>query len=149
MNFTSVKKYFNQCDQRFQLMTLHQGGILCVILVLSFWGNSQPASASLLHYQSSSIISFQPTLVSQASLPTSVETAIRQDLSSRTDLKGDKFTLKQSSPQTWSDGCLGLGSKDELCTQALVNGWRVVMEYQDQTWVYRSDDTGLTVRLED
>jgi hypothetical protein len=148
MNFTFMKKYFSQSAQWSPSITPYQGGILCLLLLGLFWGNGQPAGASPLHYQFNSIVSFQSILISQSSLPKSIETAIRQDLSRRTNLKEDQFVLKQSSRQTWPDGCLGLGGNDELCTQALVNGWRVVMGYKDKTWVYRTDDTGMAVRLE-
>lgn len=86
--------------------------------------------------------------MSQVALPTAIETSIRQDLARRTNLKENQFDIKQASPQTWSDGCLGLGKSDEFCTQALVRGWRVVMEYKKQTWTYRTDETGMTLRLE-
>ncbi|MGK7930392.1 MAG: hypothetical protein AB4041_03010 [Microcystaceae cyanobacterium] len=148
MNFTPMKKYFRQSDYWPQSIIPHQRGILCLLLLGLFWGNGQPACATLLYHQSNSISSIQPLLISQSSLPPSVEAAIRQDLSRRTSLKEGQFILQQSSRQTWPDGCLGLGGNDELCTQAFVNGWRVVMEYQDKMWVYRTDDTGMAVRLE-
>jgi hypothetical protein len=43
---------------------------------------------------------------------------------------------------------LGLARPDEICTQALVEGWRLVMGYQRQTWTYRTDARGLILRPE-
>ncbi|MEO0374604.1 MAG: hypothetical protein AAF329_08270 [Cyanobacteria bacterium P01_A01_bin.17] len=48
--------------------------------------------------------------------------------------------------ETWTDGCLGVGSTDESCLQALVDGWQVEVVYNNQSWFYRTDTTGDTVR---
>ncbi len=84
----------------------------------------------------------------QTSLPTTVLTAIRQDLSRRTGLAGDRIILKTSVAQTWPDGCLGLARTEEICTQALVEGWRVTVTDGKQSWTYRTDATGRVIRLE-
>ncbi|ACK68843.1 hypothetical protein PCC7424_0376 [Gloeothece citriformis PCC 7424] len=81
-------------------------------------------------------------------VPTEVVKAVRQDLSRRTNIPGEQLKLQQASQQTWPNGCLGLAGPDEFCTQALVEGWRVIMSYKDQTWTYRTDSQGRTLRLE-
>lgn len=48
--------------------------------------------------------------------------------------------------ETWTDGCLGIGSPYESCLQALVDGWQVEVVYNNQSWFYRTDATGNTVR---
>ena len=53
----------------------------------------------------------------------------------------------ESRSQQWSDGCLGLGT-DEICTQAIVPGYRVVVTDGINNWTYRTDNTGNTVKLE-
>ena len=50
--------------------------------------------------------------------------------------------------QQWSDGCLGLGATDEICTQAITPGYRVVVTDGTNNWTYRTDNLGNTVRLE-
>ena len=42
----------------------------------------------------------------------------------------------------WRDGCLELAEPDEMCTMALVPGWRVVIENDGQTYLYHTDETG-------
>ncbi|MCU0537062.1 MAG: hypothetical protein MUD14_24515 [Hydrococcus sp. Prado102] len=74
--------------------------------------------------------------------------AVRQDLSNRTNLESDRFKLVKSNQKTWPDGCLGLPRSDEMCTQALVEGWQIVIESGDRTWIYRTDARGRTIRLE-
>ncbi|NJK61022.1 MAG: hypothetical protein HC918_13330 [Oscillatoriales cyanobacterium SM2_1_8] len=58
------------------------------------------------------------------------------------------MTVQAVEARTWPNGCLGLGGPDELCTQALVPGWRVVLTDGQRTQVFRSDRTGRQVRLE-
>jgi hypothetical protein len=81
-------------------------------------------------------------------LPPSVEKAVRNALAQDTGIAADKFTLLSATSTTWPDGCLGLGSPDELCTQALVPGWRVQMGYQGQVWNYRTNNRGNILRRE-
>lgn len=42
---------------------------------------------------------------------------------------------------------MGLGT-DEVCTQALVEGWQITLSDGSQTWSYRIDSEGLVLRLE-
>jgi hypothetical protein len=81
-------------------------------------------------------------------VPTRVLDAVRQDLSKRTSIPADQFQVREASQQTWPDGCLGLAQPDEMCLQALVEGWRIVISYRDRTWAYRTDSRGRTIRLE-
>jgi hypothetical protein len=58
-----------------------------------------------------------------------------------------QLTIIQAQQQTWRNGCLELANADELCTQNLVSGWRVVVGAVDQTLVYHTNQTGSAVRL--
>ncbi len=77
-----------------------------------------------------------------------VAKAVIADVSKRTKIPTAKLKITQYSRQTWSNGCLGISKPDEICTQALVEGWRVVVAGNNRTWVYRSDRNGRIVRLE-
>jgi hypothetical protein len=81
-------------------------------------------------------------------IPAQVVHAVRQDLAQRTKIAAGTFKVKESSPQTWHDGCLGLAAPNEFCTMALVEGWQVVMVKGNKTWTYRTDNSGRAVRLE-
>jgi hypothetical protein len=61
----------------------------------------------------------------------------------RESLRVDFITLA-----TWSDGCLGLGEPDEICTQATVKGWRVEASAGKQKFVIRTDEVAQVLRLE-
>jgi hypothetical protein len=60
-----------------------------------------------------------------------------------------KITVVSFSEQMWPDGCLGAPRGQEVCTTAIVPGWRVEVTDQLQNWVYRSDRTGRILRLEE
>lgn len=123
---------------------------LLIFLSVSFlsFSNSLPAATTI------SLPSFfVPPAIAMSdrqseSAPSEIIDAVRQDLSRRTRIESDRLKIVETSRQTWSDGCLGLAQPDELCTQALVEGWRVVLADGDRTWIYRTDDRGMTVRLE-
>lgn len=81
-------------------------------------------------------------------LPGRVGNAVIVDLSKQTGIPAGQLQVTQYSRQTWSNGCLGLAKPGEVCTQAVVEGWRVVLSNGQQNWVYRSDHTGRVLRLE-
>jgi hypothetical protein len=59
-----------------------------------------------------------------------------------------KIDVVSATAQNWPDGCLGLPKAEEVCTMAVVTGWRVEVSDKLQTWYYRTDRTGKTLRLE-
>lgn len=81
-------------------------------------------------------------------LPDRVANAVLVDLSKQTTLFARQLQVTQYSRQTWSDACLGLAKPGEMCTQAVVEGWRVVVSNGQQNWVYRTDRNGRVLRLE-
>jgi hypothetical protein len=95
----------------------------------------------------------QTVLVSQMAnatvqLPSSVADRLRQALSKQTKIPAAKLKVVEAAPKTWVNGCLGLAKADEVCTQALVEGWRVVFADGSRRWVYRADKQARVYRLE-
>ncbi|MBW4539524.1 MAG: S-layer homology domain-containing protein [Myxacorys chilensis ATA2-1-KO14] len=78
-------------------------------------------------------------------LPKSISRAIFSDLAKRTGEDTSGFRIVRFEQQEWSNGCLGLGSEGESCTQAVVPGYQVVMVRDRQYWVYRTDESGSLV----
>ncbi len=81
-------------------------------------------------------------------LPVRVTNAVRQAVSRQTGLPSRKLRVTQYRRQTWQNGCLGLPKPDEFCTEALVNGWQIVVSDGSQSWVVRTNQSGSVVRLE-
>jgi hypothetical protein len=81
-------------------------------------------------------------------LPSSVANAVVEDLSSKIGIPAGELKIIKHSRETWTDGCLGLGTLVEQCLQVQVEGWRVTLSNGRFSWVYRTDLTGLVLRLE-
>jgi hypothetical protein len=90
-----------------------------------------------------------PPVYKDATLPVPVVNAVKQDVSQNFGVAVGQLKVTESSQQMWPDGCLGLPRGKEACTQAIVSGWRVTVTDGVQTWFYRTDNTGKTLRLED
>jgi hypothetical protein len=107
----------------------------------------QGATGTLMLMSLLSLLLAQPSLASPEP-PNSVIAAARQDLSRKTKISVNRLQIQAAQPQTWPDGCLGLAKPGELCTQALVQGWRIILTDNQKTWVYRTDSSGANLRLE-
>ncbi len=81
-------------------------------------------------------------------LSSRVANAVVLDLSRKSEIPPGKLKIINSSRETWSDGCFGLGSPVEQCLQAQVEGWRVTLSDGRSSWVYRTDYAGQVLRLE-
>ncbi|MBW4539749.1 MAG: hypothetical protein KME43_11485 [Myxacorys chilensis ATA2-1-KO14] len=117
----------------------------------------QPASANPLKQSSevkklsnsSEDATARPVNASRSSMaPIRVTNAILQDITRKSDVSRSSLKIIQVEPRTWSNGCLGLAEPGVLCTQALVDGWWVRVEGENQAWTYRSDRQGSVIKLE-
>lgn len=93
----------------------------------------------------------QPALKNQVrpnQLPSQVANAAIADLSRRVGIPAEKLKITKYTQETWPNGCLGIPKPGELCSQALVEGWRITLSDGRKTWIYRSDCQGRVLRLE-
>jgi hypothetical protein len=74
-------------------------------------------------------------------LPLSIKASVLQDIAQRTNLEVSALRILKAEKTTWSNGCFGLKS-EQMCTQALVPGWQVIVASSNQTWAYRTDESG-------
>lgn len=88
------------------------------------------------------------TSAENVALPDAVRAAVLQAVATETGLPSNQFRLTQATPKTWSDGCLGLGPPAQMCTAVLVQGWEVRVMRQRQEWVYRTNSSGQTIKLD-
>ena len=82
-------------------------------------------------------------------LPPEVQSAVFEDTVNRTSKTVDALRVVEAEPHNWTDGCLGLAKPEEICTQAIVPGWRVIVNDGLREWTYRTDDSGNLVKLEE
>ncbi len=74
--------------------------------------------------------------------------AARRDLAAKLYVDEKSIVIMEVAETTWSDSCLGLGGPAESCLMALVNGFKVEMLAKGKTYMYRTDKTGTSVRME-
>lgn len=88
-----------------------------------------------------------PTVLLTTAYPKTLSWRVRKDLARRVGIPTTELRVMQAERKTWGDGCLELPKTDEFCTQQLIEGWRVVVAHQNQTWVYHTDLQGRSLRL--
>lgn len=81
-------------------------------------------------------------------LPNSVKNAVLESASDEFNVPLPELKILKAESKTWPNGCLGIPDPLALCTQALVNGWRVVVGHENHRWVYRTNESGTVVKLE-
>lgn len=58
----------------------------------------------------------------------------------------EDFQMVSLTEREWPDGCLGLPEEDEMCTQALVPGYEMVLEVGEETRTFRTNMDGSVIR---
>jgi hypothetical protein len=79
-------------------------------------------------------------------IPDEVWVAILADLEQRLGAPVVDLTIQSAVAETWTDGSLGCPVPGQLYTQALVDGYWVVLEIDDEHYDYRVGN-GTDVRL--
>lgn len=90
----------------------------------------------------------QASFQASSQLPRSVGIRVRRTIARESGIAASRLRVVTATQETWHDGCFGLGGPAELCMTALVTGWRVAVTDGSQTWVYRSDNSGRSLRME-
>ncbi len=81
-------------------------------------------------------------------LPDSVVQAVLQDASRRSNLPSHELNIVRVQQRDWPDSCLGLALTGIFCSQTVVPGWQVTVNAEQQSFVYRTDNSGSLVKLE-
>ncbi|MDJ0661885.1 MAG: hypothetical protein QNJ42_20730 [Crocosphaera sp.] len=119
----------------------------CLVIFISVWG-CQPSPDSNIPQSPPETNISQPTMNNNTEAPQAVINAVFNKITQNNAIEADNLQIQQTEAKTWSDGCLGLAQPDEFCTQALVEGWRIMVTDGQNTWVYRTDQTGGNLRQE-
>lgn len=90
----------------------------------------------------------EKTTPTMTQVPPNVINRLRHALSKQTNMPETKLKVVEASAETWSNGCLGLAKAGEMCTEALVSGWRVTFASGYTRWTYRADKQAHVYRLE-
>lgn len=82
-----------------------------------------------------------PTDASAANLTPAQQAALTL-LSQTLNLPLDQLTLVSTESVTWSNGCLDVERPDTMCTQAVVEGYRIMIEANGREYEVRTNETG-------
>ena len=74
--------------------------------------------------------------------------AARNALATRLGLEAASMELVRIAEHVWNDGCLGLATPNEMCTMALVPGFRVVVDVNGTQYAVRTNRDGRVARIE-
>ncbi len=113
-------------------------GMTLLILVIAACAPQQPTEAP------SVIMERTPRPTSTEGLSPAQRAALSL-LSETLSLPADQITLISTEAVTWPDGCLGIQRAGLMCTQALVEGYRIVLEAEGKQYELRTNQTGSQV----
>lgn len=80
-------------------------------------------------------------------LPVTVMNAVIKDVSRNQNIPQNRLRIVGYSQETWRNGCLEVLKPGEMCTQALVPGYKVTVSDGSQSWIYHTDKNGRNLRL--
>lgn len=83
----------------------------------------------------------------RSGLPLAVMNAVIKDISRNENIPQNRLRISGYSSETWRNGCLEVLKPGEMCTQALVPGYRVTVSDGSQRWIYHTDKNGRKLRL--
>lgn len=138
-----LKNHFNSNQWRI-FTALILTGLLSVASSLTLVKDATGASVNLSLERSNEVLKDN---VKTNRLPRPVVNAVLRDLASRQGIFSSQLQIIDYNQQTWRNGCLELPQPDEICTQALVPGWRIVVSNGKQNWIYHTNNNGRSLRL--
>lgn len=81
-------------------------------------------------------------------LPDSVSDAVLRDAARRSNLSISQLRIIQAEKRDWPNACLGIIEPGRSCAAMVVSGWRVRVQGGQQTFVYRTNESGSVVKVE-
>ena len=69
-------------------------------------------------------------------------TAVLDDAATQLNVPVEEIAVQRLEAQEWPDGCLGLAGAGEVCTEAIVPGYQIVLQTADEEIRYRTDQQG-------
>jgi hypothetical protein len=115
-------------------------GIFILALLLTSCAPPTPAIQTLPTEAQPLPTSTGPTAGSAELTP--AQTAALSLLSQTLSLPADQITLISTEAVTWPDGCLGVQTMGVMCTQALVEGYRILLEADGRQYEVRTNLSG-------
>jgi len=121
--------------------------VLLMMLLAACAPQAEPTQQSVLPVDDAQQPKPTPT---STHIPVDLTPAQRAALSALSDITGltaDKITLVSTEAVTWTDGCLGVPRMGVMCTQALVEGFKIVLEADGKQYEFHTNQNGSAVAL--
>ena len=115
---------------------------------VAYPASSEQVTREMVNPRNSLVVSQNRSNRPTNTLPATVANAVKKDAAKRTGIALGKLKITNYNQETWPNGCLGIAAPDQICTQALVPGWRITVTDGQKIWVYRTDNSGRNIRLE-
>lgn len=93
-------------------------------------------------------VSDEPSAPVVGEVPDSILSAARADLAAKLNVAAGSIAVMESAAVVWSDGSLGCPRPGQMYTQALVPGYRIILEHEDQQYDYRATEHGYILLCE-
>lgn len=123
--------------------------LLFVLLVMLFTActpRAEPTQESVLPTEDT-VPEVKPTPTHIPVDLTPAQLAALSALSEITGLSADKISLVSTEAVTWPDGCLGVQRLGVMCTQAEVEGFKILLEAEDKQYEFHTNQNGSAVVL--
>jgi hypothetical protein len=88
----------------------------------------------------------QSTPTESAAELTSLEEVVVAHFAESSGIAADDITVVSTEEVEWPDGCLGIQMEGLMCTQAIVPGFRIVLEANGREVEYRTNEDGTQIR---
>jgi hypothetical protein len=85
---------------------------------------------------------YRDRTIPTSELPEAVASIVLQNASQTSGLPVYNLQIASVRQVTWTDGCMGRGGPNRICTMALVDGWIVTVGSGEQKWVYHTTGPG-------
>lgn len=82
----------------------------------------------------------QPHILNE--VPESLLRSIKGELSEKLNVAVDAVEVVSAAAMMWNDGSLGCARPDQVYTQAVVPGYRVILQYAGTKYDYRAGEGG-------
>ena len=82
----------------------------------------------------------QPHILNE--VPESLVQSIKEDLAGKLDVSDDTIEVVSATAVNWNDGSLGCARPDQVYTQAIVPGYRVILKVGAKHYDYRAAESG-------
>lgn len=128
-------------------------GVVAIIVVIIAGAYVMSRSSMTGEYaapeQNGGVTNQMPAGSGENALPVEPAAALaRTDLATKLGVDEKSIVILLIEEKEWTDGCLGLGGPAESCLQALVPGYRIELQAEGKVYVYRTDKTGGSLRMD-